>query len=635
MTISVLIDDSRSRQARSYLFEGPSAVIEAFEASAVTPALDEMERRLAAGAHLAGFFAYELGYVLEPRLGALLPQQRDVPLLWFGVFDAPAMLDHAGVDQLLGLDREGQCRISDFDVTMAREDYRSRFGRVKSLIAAGDIYQLNLTFKARFDYKGPAKALYARLREKQPVAHAALIETPDFAVISASPELFLEIDAGKALTRPMKGTARRGVTLEQDRELAQWLHDDPKSRAENLMIVDLMRNDLGRVCETGSVTVSDLFTVETFETLHQMTSGVRGTLRGDVDLAQLAASVLPPGSVTGAPKLRAVEIIRELEAEPRGVYTGAIGMFGPDGAARFNVAIRTLTLFPDGRGEIGIGSGVVQDSQADDEYDECLLKMKFLSHPPRSFQLIETMRFDSGQGVYLLDRHLERLGRSAAYFGYPFDRAEVACLIEREVEGLAAGPHRVRLLLNKSGRASLTSVAMAAPAGTPAGTPAMRYAISEHRIDSADVFLFHKTTVREIYDGEHARYGEQYGCDEVLFLNERGELAEGSRTNIFVERDGVLATPALDCGLLPGTLRAELLASGQAREAALFPRDLEAGNAVYLGNSVRGLVRAEPIEIPISKAAGGAKPAPFRNPRRSSLAIRPKISRSAAVGSSS
>jgi len=276
-------------------------------------------------------------------------------------------------------------------------------------------------------------------------------------------------------------------------------------------------------------------------------------------------------------------------------------MLGPTGGARFNVAIRTLTLVPDGQGEIGIGSGVVQDSDADDEYDECLLKMKFLSHPPRSFELIETMRFDPGEGVYLLDRHLERLGRSAAYFGYPFDRANISDLIEQELQGLAGGPQRVRLLLDESGRASLSSVAMA----TPAGTPTMRYAISEHRIDSGDVFLFHKTTHRELYDGEHARYGDLYGCDEVLFLNERGELAEGSRTNIFIERGGVLLTPLLECGLLPGTLRAELLANGEAREAVLFQRDLEAGNDVYLGNSVRGLVRAEPIEIPVSKAADG------------------------------
>ena len=599
MTISVLIDDSRSNDARSYLFEGPSDVIEAFDAAAVPAALAEMERRLGQGAHLAGFFAYELGYVLEVRLAALLPEQRDVPLLWFGVFDAPTTLDRAGMERLLG-PNHGECRISEPDFSMAREDYRGRFGRVKSLIAAGDIYQLNLTFKARFGYQGSVKALYARLRQKQPVAHAALIETPDFAVISASPELFLEIDAGKALTRPMKGTAGRGASLEQDHEVARWLHDDPKSRAENLMIVDLMRNDLGRICETGSVTVSDLFTVETFETLHQMTSSVRGTLRGNVDLTELVGSIFPPGSVTGAPKLRAVEIIRDLEPEPRGVYTGAIGMLGPDGSARFNVAIRTLTLFPNGRGEIGIGSGVVQDSRADDEYDECLLKMKFLSHPPRSFELIETMRFDSGKGIYLLGRHLERLGRSAAYFGYPFDGQKIADQIEREVERLAGGAHRVRLLLDDSGHATLTCVAMA----TPAETPTMRYAISEHRIDSADVFLFHKTTHRELYDGEHARHADLYGCDEVLFLNERGEIAEGSRTNIFIARDGVLVTPPLESGLLPGTLRAELLGSGRAREAVLFPPDLEAGNDVYLGNSVRGLVRAEPMQIPVSKAAG-------------------------------
>ena len=600
MTISVLIDDSLSTRARSYLFEDPIEIIEAFEAGEVPTALAEMERRLAQGGHLAGFFAYELGYVLEPRLRALLPEKRNVPLLWFGVFDTPKSLDRAAVDQLLGSIRENKCRISDPEITMDREDYRGRFGRVKSLIAAGDIYQLNLTFKARFGYRGPANALYGRLREKQPIAHAALIETPDFAVISASPELFLEIESGKALTRPMKGTAARGVSLDRDRKLAQWLHDDPKSRAENLMIVDLMRNDLGRVCETGSVTVSDLLKVETFETLHQMTSSVRGRLREDVGLSELVASIFPPGSVTGAPKLRAVEIIRELEAEPRGVYTGAIGMLGPDGAARFNVAIRTLTLFADRQGEIGIGSGVVQDSQADEEYDECLLKMKFLTEPPQNFELIETMRFDSASGVYLLDRHLERLGRSAAYFGYPFDRAKVARLIEKEVEGVAGGPQRVRLLLDKAGHITLTSVAMASP--TEPAT--MRYAVSEHRIDSGDVLLFHKTTVRQLYDGEHARYGDLYGCDEVLFLNERGELAEGSRTNIFIARGGVLVTPPLESGLLPGTLRAELLGNGEAREAILFPADLGAGNDVYLGNSLRGLVRAEPMEIPVSKAAG-------------------------------
>ena len=600
MTISVLIDDSLSAQARSYMFEGPTEIIEAFRPGDVPAALADMERRLAQGAHLAGFFAYELGYVLEPRLTALLPEKRDVPLLWFGVFDAPKSLDQAGVDQLLGSSRDDKCQISDPEITMDREDYRGRFGRVKSLIAAGDIYQLNLTFKARFCYQGAAKALYGRLREKQPVAHAALIETPDFTVISASPELFLEINSGNALTRPMKGTASRGVSLDRDRELAQWLQDDPKSRAENLMIVDLMRNDLGRVCETGSVTVSDLFKVETFETLHQMTSSVRGRLREGVGLSELVASIFPPGSVTGAPKLRAVEIIRELEAEPRGVYTGAIGMLGPDGAARFNVAIRTLTLFADGRGEIGIGSGVVQDSQADDEFDECLLKMKFLTEPPQNFELIETMRFDAADGVYLLDRHLDRLSRSAAYFGYPFDRDEVARLIEKEVDGLAGQPHRVRLLLDAAGNATLTSVAMMAPTETAT----MRYAISEHRIDSRDVFLFHKTTVRQLYDGEHARYGDLHGCDEVLFLNERGELAEGSRTNIFIARDGVLVTPPLESGLLPGTLRAKLLDSGEAREAVLLPGDLEAGNEVYLGNSVRGLVRAEPMEIPVSKAAG-------------------------------
>jgi para-aminobenzoate synthetase/4-amino-4-deoxychorismate lyase len=599
VTATVLIDDN-TVGGSALLFEEPSDIICASEIEQVPSALASMQAALEKGAYLAGFFAYELGYAFEARLAPLMPADRRVPLLWFGVFDAPRTLSGGDVGGHLSPTDAPPCQFSDLRFSMDRDAYRERFEQVKNYIAAGDIYQLNLTFKAHFDFTGDARLLFAELREKQPVAYGALIETDDFAVLSISPEVFLQRNGQEISTRPMKGTVARGPTTELDEARQQWLRTDAKSRAENLMIVDLMRNDFGRVAETGSVTVSDLFTVEPYSTLHQMTSGVRARVRADVGLAELVANIFPPGSVTGAPKMRAIEIIRELETNPRGVYTGAVGMVAPDGDASFNVAIRTLTIC-DGKGEIGIGSGIVQDSSAAAEYDECLLKLRFLSEPAHTFQLIETMRFEPGDGYFLLDRHLDRLAASARYFDYPFDRKAVVAALEGKANAFGQQVQRVRLLLDRDGESSVTAVEIARP--TPAAQ--MTYVVSEHAVRSDDTFLYHKTTRRELYDGEHAALSERFGCDEVVFLNERGELAEGSRTNIFLERNGRLMTPALECGLLPGTLRAELLATGEAHEGVFHLADLETSDRIYLGNSVRGLVEAHALNEPILRAVSG------------------------------
>ncbi|MCG8561598.1 MAG: aminodeoxychorismate synthase component I [Hyphomicrobiales bacterium] len=602
MTVSVLLDNSLDANGRALLFEAPSGLITAETAAEVPGALSRIEAALAEGHHLAGYLAYELGYVLEPCLAHLLPTERARPLLWFGIFCAPRELAQSEVEPYLLSGSGGGYSIDNLSLSMDRAAYCARFDAVKRYIAAGDIYQLNLTLKCAFDFAGDPLALYADLRRKQPVAHGALIRTPDLSILSASPELFLEIEDGQALSRPMKGTADRGLTLEQDQGVRDWLCSDAKSRAENLMIVDLMRNDLGRVAETGSVRVTDLYTVETYETLHQMTSGVAAKLRADVGLEMLLRSVFSPGSVTGAPKVRAMEIIRELEVAPRGVYTGAIGMLAPDGSAHFNVAIRTLTLDAAGRGEIGIGSGVVHDSQAQAEYDECLLKMRFLTEPVRSFELIETLRLEPDGSYFLLEQHLERLERSAAYFRFPFDREAVVHALEAEAAAAASEGHmRVRLLLHRDGRLTITSV----PIAPPEAAGPMRYVFSDTPVDSTDRFFFHKTTLRDLYDGEHARLSERYGCDEVLFVNERGELAEGSRTNIFLEIGGRLLTPALSSGVLAGTLRAQMLASGQAEEAVLTPDDLARADRVFLGNSVRGLLPAEPLQVEAAAVASG------------------------------
>ncbi len=599
MPASVLIDNARDRPGRAALYESPREVIRADAPGEVAGALAALEEARKSGAYLAGYFSYEMGYALAPRFAQMMPGGRRVPLLWFGVFGPPRVLEGDAIEAYLNASATGPYRLSDPALTMSARSYATHFERVKEYISAGDIYQLNLTLKGRFSVEGDPVALYRDLRRKQPVSYGALLRCDEFTVISASPELFLRVEGGHAVTRPMKGTAARGLTLDQDNEIGQWLAGDLKSRAENLMIVDLMRNDLGRVARTGSVRVSDLFTIETYETLHQMTSGVEARLIPDMDIATLLANIFPPGSITGAPKVRAMEIIRELESEPRGVYTGALGTISPDGDAQFNVAIRTLTLFPGGEAEIGIGSGVVQDSQVEDEYDECLLKMTFLTTPVRDFQLIETLAHECREGYVLLARHLDRLKASARYFRFPFTRKKALAALEENAASLGGGRHRVRLLLFRDGKIEITNTAL--PAGGE--MTGMVYVISEQVIDSTDAFLYHKTTERDLYDGEWARMNEKFGTDEVVFLNQRGEVAEGSRTNIFARIGSKLYTPPVSSGLLPGTFRAEMLARGEAEERVLTPECLARAESVYLGNSVRGLVPARALETPAVRSA--------------------------------
>lgn len=597
----VLLDNSSADGGASLFFHDPIEIITADEPRDVDAALARLQQVLTAGRYVAGFLAYELGYVLEPRLAKLMPQHRRVPLLWFGVYGGPDVMTSKEVaDWLAEHTLSHTYEFTNVTHAWGREDYLARFQRVQEMIRAGDIYQLNLTFKARFSLSGSPLAFYRDMRQRQRVAYGGIVDTGSATVLSASPELFIEQHGRVIETRPMKGTASRAGRPDADIEQRRVLATDVKQRAENLMIVDLMRNDLGRIAEIGSVSVTDLFTVETFRTLHQMTSGVRATLKQGIGLRELLEAIFPPGSVTGAPKIRAMELIAEYESEPRGVYCGAIGYIGPgDGPERapgakslFNVAIRSPVVFRDGSGEMGIGSGVVYDSEGEKEYAECLLKLKFLTDPPKSFELIETLLYDGANGYVLLARHVERLSASAKYFGFPYDGAAVSAALHSAVQARGQERLRVRLLLAEDGRLTVTAV----PQPEQAPGTVMRYVISPTRLTSGDPFLYHKTTRRELYDREWQHFHDEQGADEVIYLNEKGELAEGSRTSIFLARDGILLTPPLEAGLLPGTLRAELIASGRAREARLTLADIEGGK-VLLGNSVRGLVAAEPLRL--------------------------------------
>lgn len=588
---TILLHDNAPDAGRSLLFENPQRVLTSRRAADVPALLAEAEAA-SAGKHLAGFLAYELGLAFEARLAPLLPAETAFPLLWLGVYDAPVELDRlAAWRWLLKRAPRDLVRADGIDFSMSRAAYGAAFSRVMDYIRAGDVYQINLTMLARFALHGDPLSLYRDLCRSQPVAHGALIHTGEHHVLSLSPELFVENRGGRIVTRPMKGTAPRGRTPAEDEAIKRDLRADEKSRAENLMIVDLLRNDIGRLAEIGSVTVDSLFAIETYRSLHQMTSTVAAKLKPGFKIGGVLRALFPCGSVTGAPKIRAMQIIGEVEHGPRGIYTGSIGHIAPNGDFSFNVAIRTAVIDAAGRGEIGIGGGIVADSQEQSEYDEALLKLSFFRQAAEPPGLIETMLWQDG-AFLLFERHLARLEASAAHFGLVFDRAAVIAALSGAVAG-RAGALRVRLVLTFESALEVAAVPL--PPSAPLSPP-LRFVIAEDRMDSADPLLRHKTTRRAIYDRPREEAVKLFGAGEVVFRNERGELTEGSFTNLFVERGGVLLTPPLSSGLLPGTLRAELLANGKAREQVLTMDDLANADAIYLGNSVRGLVTAEWID---------------------------------------
>jgi len=582
----VVLDDMRQGQVSSVVFCSPVAVLTALSPAEVLPALDAAERALASGHHVAGYFSYELGYLFEDRLAPLLPAGRSVPLLWLGIFERCARFSETA-DEALFPDA-GRVHAGRLEFECNEQEYARRFERLHGLISAGDLYQANLSFRAGFAFAGDPRALYRDLRQTSRAGYCAYVDDGERQILSFSPELFFEASSdGLIRTRPMKGTAARAVDEATDALARIRLVASDKDRAENLMIVDLLRNDLARVAEAGSVRVESLFEVETYPTVHQLVSTISARRAPSASPTNILRAIFPCGSVTGAPKIRAMEVLRDLETSPRGVYCGAIGAFHPDGSARFNVAIRTLTISGN-RGELGIGGGVVYDSCSGSEYAECLLKARYFEAARVPLQLVETLRSEPAGPVLVREaRHLARMARSAAVFGIVFDGARAHALLMEAVAD-AQTSLRVRLVLSETGELSVSAL----PFDVAVDTRPWRYAISDVRVNSSDVLLRHKTSRRQLFDGVHACAVREIGADEVLFLNERDELTEGSRTNIFIEIDGRLLTPQLDCGLLDGCLRQELIEAGKCTEAAVGLDDLVRADAVYLGNSLRGLKRA-------------------------------------------
>jgi para-aminobenzoate synthetase/4-amino-4-deoxychorismate lyase len=562
---------------RSFRFAGPRGVLRAETTDEVLPVLAAVERAVAEGLHAAGFVAYEAAPAFDPAFRTHPPDPR-LPLAWFALYERREEA-HPEYDEA-----DGAAELGPWRIDLDEAEYVRRIGRVRELIAAGDSYQVNLTARLTAPFRGDPRALYERLCLGQRSGFCAFLDLGGGrSVVSASPELFFRLDGDGLELRPMKGTRPRGRWVDEDRALAAELAASPKDRAENLMIVDLLRNDAGRVADFGSVRVERLFDVERYETVHQMTSTIRAVPRPDAGLADVFRALFPCGSVTGAPKVRTMEIIHDLETGPRGVYCGAIGFASP-GEAVFSVGIRTLLLDAGaGTAELGVGSGVTWDSDAAAEYGETWSKAAFARRPPADFELLETLLWEPGSGWYLLEGHLARLAASAEYFGYRYNEELARASLLPALFAFFRDPLRVRVLVERDGVMSVESTELSwAP-------PFPRVAVSAEPVDSRDPMLYHKTTRRDAYE---RRAAARPDCDDVLLVNERGELTESTIANLVVRMEGALWTPPLDAGLLPGVLRAELLARGEIRERVLFPEDLARADEIWLVNSVRKWRRA-------------------------------------------
>ena len=579
----VLLDDARrAGAAPARLYRAPERIVVARGQDEVGAALEALRAAAAHGLHAAGFIAYEAGHALEPKLAA--PSAPALPLIWFGLFADYERIASDAVEALLPDPAGGWAGAPEPSVGQA--DHAAALATVQAYIAAGDIYQANLTFQAAVRTAGHPLAIYAGLRARARAGYGGVIWTGTDWLLSLSPELFFALRDGRLTTKPMKGTATRGRTAAEDALAIETLRSDPKQRAENLMIVDLLRNDLSRVAAPGSVAVPALFAVETYPTVHQMTSTVTAELAPGKGAVDIVSAIFPCGSITGAPKIRAMEVIGEVEPGPRGAYTGAIGRLDPGGDAAFNVAIRTLHL-PAGAttATMGLGSGIVADSRADEEWRECLAKGAFVESVSR-FDLFETMAFDPAEGVLRLERHLARMKASAQALGFVFDRHQARNELQAATFKLRV-PAKIRLMLGRRGTLAIEIRPMPATVEGP-----VAIALALLPVASGDFRLVHKTTDRSFY----AQALAASGAFDVAFVDPQGFLTEGSFTSLFVQQGGMLLTPPLSRGLLPGVLRAELIDEGHAREADLRPEDLAQGFLV--GNALRGLIPAQLVTGP-------------------------------------
>lgn len=555
-------------------FRCPVETLVGTEISEVQPILREVESATNGGLFAAGFLSYEAAPAFDSAMRVRVAS--DLPLVWFGLFEKPKIVEPPAP-------RPGvRAAPMTWHSSQTRHSYEAAINAIHRAISRGDTYQINYTHRLQSSFEGDAWSLFVSLVQGQRSRCCAFVDIGRWALCSASPELFFRLEADSIVSRPMKGTSPRGRTVEEDEQAAAWLEASPKNRAENVMIVDMVRHDLGRIATPGSVHVAQLWHLEKYPSLFQLTSTIGAQTQAG--LSEILRALFPCASITGAPKIRAMELIAELETLPRGAYTGAIGYVAPGRRARFNVAIRTVQVDRDsGLAEFGTGGGIVAESQAEDEWKEALTKSLVLNSPAPTFHLLETLRWDPAKGYFLLDRHLRRMSRSAAYFDFMVDSDYLADSLQKAIEGVSRETHKVRLLVDSEGRVEIDVQPLVIE------DRIWSVALAKWPVDRQDRFLFHKTTHRHVYDSNRRAFPDH---DDVVLWNEAGEVTETTLANLVLRLDAEMITPPLDSGLLPGTLREKLLAEGTIREAIVELKDLSRAEEIFLINSVRGWIPA-------------------------------------------
>jgi para-aminobenzoate synthetase / 4-amino-4-deoxychorismate lyase len=597
----LLVTSRRAHESRkSYLFTNPEYTFTLTRLEDLPLLYAELDAAAAKGLYAAGYMGYECGYANEPSLLKYVSPEfvssASTPLAWFGFYRTPHIFDYIP---------ETSCSSNvippETTLEISQEDYFRKFEKIKHHIKSGNTYQVNLTTRLTWSENIDPAALFNHIMAVQPVEFGAFIHLADHScvgggkyILSASPELFFRRLGAEIITRPMKGTAPRGFSVQEQQVNAQWLEHDDKNRSENVMIVDLLRNDLRRICQVNTVHVSELCAIEQYPTVLQMVSTIQGKLVPRTTYADIFRRLFPCGSITGAPKVRTMEIIHDLEDKPRGVYTGSIGFISPHEEAVFSVAIRTMVCGPRGS-EMGIGGGIVWDSDAREEFDECRLKGSFLNRSSEKFDIIETLLWDGDRYVYL-EGHVERLLASAEYFEYPCQEADVRKHLEEEAQKFIRGQaQRVRLLLSNKGKIAVTSTTIPQTLSNGTTNPEIKVLLSSKRTNSNDLFLRHKTTRRALYDHEF-KNALSKAYDDAIFLNTQNAITECAIHNLFIVKNGQWITPPISDGLLPGVLRASLLQKNDMLERTLGVRDLVDADEIYLGNSVRGLRKVSRID---------------------------------------
>ncbi|UOF89670.1 aminodeoxychorismate synthase component I [Fodinisporobacter ferrooxydans] len=574
-------DENGCRQP--LLFRDPIQIFAVYSIEDVYPTLCAIQMEVNKGLYAAGFLTYEAAPAFDPAFSAA--HSHKLPLAWFGIFQEPLQEPHAVLAKPFA--GTGEFHFMPWESTVSKEEYASKMQRIKDAIGRGETYQLNYTMRLRSHFSGDDFAYYQLLRAAQKGNYSAYLNIGSHRILSASPELFFHVKDRQVATRPMKGTAKRGRWFEEDQEMAAWLQASDKNRAENVMIVDLLRNDIGRIAETGSVHVPALFELERYPTVFQLTSTVVGQLHTHATWIDVLQALFPCGSITGAPKIRTMELISEWETAPRELYCGTIGLIKPNGNAVFNVAIRTMILdAATGMAEYGVGGGITWDSAVEEEYVEAFAKAALLTEEMPTFELLETLKMEQ-RNYILFKRHLERLQKSAQYFAIPLDLDHVKCKLTDYANSFSAEEvRRVRLLVTQSGQVRIESTPLPAILAASSGE-SKAVALAQTAISKNNRFLYHKTTHRSMYEAHRSASDRIF---DVLLWNEDEEITEFINGNVVVQIDGQKLTPPVACGLLPGTMRAQLLADGRIEEKRLTRSDIRRAEHIWFINSVRGCV---------------------------------------------